>query len=268
MSRCKMCGEEITFRYISGRCTPIHLSGSCGDWSPYSVEAIRKAKKFVCRTCGKDYWLVHHNGGSVWVDELGPPWPKHICPAQGPVTSRRGIQPPQKPIMRFEALAPDAARLFSVRELERMWIAAHRAGDKARCEVIKVEQVRRRAKPKRPARLLQSQSAKETSGFKILGTGPTNGCDQLTKEATSLVIESNISNISSVNRPVVIPNLPPPLRSYTVGGLRPVAAVVVLHYRPERARSILTPLTERLEKSDGVLGYDNDSSQIGPYRRK
>jgi hypothetical protein len=24
-------------------------------------------------------WLVHHNGGKVWVDELGWPWPKHSC---------------------------------------------------------------------------------------------------------------------------------------------------------------------------------------------
>jgi hypothetical protein len=24
------------------------------------------------------YW-VRHNGGSVWIDELGPPWPKHPC---------------------------------------------------------------------------------------------------------------------------------------------------------------------------------------------
>ena len=215
MSQCKMCGEEITFRYISGRCTPIHLSGSCGDWSPYSVEEIRKAKKFVCRSCGKDCWLVHHNGGSVWVDELGPPWPKHICSAQGLMTTRRGTQQSQSPMMRFEAIAPDDARRLSVQELERMWITAHRAGDKAKCEVIKAEQVRRRVKPKRHNRLLKSLSLRETASLKKLRIDPANSCDQLTKQTTSLVLASIIS---SINPPVVIPNLPPPLRIYTAIG--------------------------------------------------
>ena len=32
-----------------------------------------------CLKCGADVYFVRHNGGSVWFDELGPPWPVHPC---------------------------------------------------------------------------------------------------------------------------------------------------------------------------------------------
>ena len=32
-----------------------------------------------CPVCGADVFFVRHNGGSVWIDELGPPWDKHGC---------------------------------------------------------------------------------------------------------------------------------------------------------------------------------------------
>ena len=32
-----------------------------------------------CPKCGQGAYYVQHNGGFVWVDELGPPWPKHPC---------------------------------------------------------------------------------------------------------------------------------------------------------------------------------------------
>lgn len=33
----------------------------------------------ACPVCGASVFFVRHNGGSVWFDELGPPWPKHGC---------------------------------------------------------------------------------------------------------------------------------------------------------------------------------------------
>lgn len=33
----------------------------------------------TCPRCGAPVFFVRHNGGSVWFDELGPPWPKHAC---------------------------------------------------------------------------------------------------------------------------------------------------------------------------------------------
>lgn len=33
----------------------------------------------TCPKCGAPVYFVRHNGGSVWFDSLGPPWPKHEC---------------------------------------------------------------------------------------------------------------------------------------------------------------------------------------------
>ncbi|TLM67384.1 MAG: hypothetical protein FDZ69_04630 [Deltaproteobacteria bacterium] len=32
-----------------------------------------------CPICGEDVFFIRHNGGSVWVDDLGWPWPRHGC---------------------------------------------------------------------------------------------------------------------------------------------------------------------------------------------
>lgn len=86
MSSCKHCGQEITFRYVDGRKVPIHLDGGwCAGhlatlWSdPRADGECRRAK---CPRCGGDVFFVRHNGGSVWLDELGWPWPKHGCFAE------------------------------------------------------------------------------------------------------------------------------------------------------------------------------------------
>jgi hypothetical protein len=72
MSQCWECDQEIVFRYINGVCTPIHESGQCGEYR-------KKAIRFKCRKCSKYVFYVEHNGGRVWFDELGWPWPKHGC---------------------------------------------------------------------------------------------------------------------------------------------------------------------------------------------
>ncbi len=33
----------------------------------------------TCPYCGASVFFVRHNGGSVWFDDLGSPWPKHAC---------------------------------------------------------------------------------------------------------------------------------------------------------------------------------------------
>jgi hypothetical protein len=72
MGLCWDCDEEITFRFIGGVCTPIHESGRCGEYRKTAIPV-------KCRKCGQAVYFVQHNGGSVWFDELGPPWPKHPC---------------------------------------------------------------------------------------------------------------------------------------------------------------------------------------------
>lgn len=97
MSTCRYCGDEIEFRYIDGRPTPIHLSGGwCqgGEGASYSPRASLATPAFqfedVCRPtpcpeCGILVFFVRHNGGSVWFDDLGWPWPKHSCFDNEPV---------------------------------------------------------------------------------------------------------------------------------------------------------------------------------------
>ena len=78
MNICRDCGQEIIFRYFDGVCVPMHLSGDCGRWS-LDEESVKKAIHTKCPICGQKVWLVRHNGGTVWLDGLGLPWPKHPC---------------------------------------------------------------------------------------------------------------------------------------------------------------------------------------------
>lgn len=86
---CKDCGGEIIFRYVDGVCTPIHLSGCCYEsspridakniyrtWSEPHGDFCRPSK---CPRCKEPIFFIKYNGGSVYVDELGWPWPKHPC---------------------------------------------------------------------------------------------------------------------------------------------------------------------------------------------
>ncbi|HUQ90599.1 MAG TPA: hypothetical protein VM120_02885 [Bryobacteraceae bacterium] len=72
MSTCRECGQKIIFRHIEGVCTPIHSDGECGDFG-------KNAVPLRCPECGQMAYFIKHNGGTVWVDLLGPPWPKHKC---------------------------------------------------------------------------------------------------------------------------------------------------------------------------------------------
>ena len=88
MSVCNKCGNHIEFRYVNGRCIPLHLDGSCidGGWSyafdysGYNVSQESACFSTHCPKCNDVVFFIRHNGGSVWIDPpLGPPWIKHTC---------------------------------------------------------------------------------------------------------------------------------------------------------------------------------------------
>src|ERR1700722_18504806 len=88
MPTCSRCGGEIEFRYIDGRCIPLHFSGGCGGSARsdgYDYAGYRRSKESSCfRTkcpeCKEEVYFIRHNGGCVWIDPpLGPPWYKHRC---------------------------------------------------------------------------------------------------------------------------------------------------------------------------------------------
>lgn len=87
---CYNCGGEIEFRYMGGRPVPIHVSGgwcsgySSGPSTP-AASPFRSAISYVnpnahCPVCGKIvFYYQSPNGGRVFFDALGWPWPKHPC---------------------------------------------------------------------------------------------------------------------------------------------------------------------------------------------
>jgi hypothetical protein len=82
MTTCTYCGGELIFRYVDGVCTPIHLSGGCyssSSRSSYSNDNEDFCRPTKCPRCGDIIYFVRHNGGSVYFDYLGWPWPKHAC---------------------------------------------------------------------------------------------------------------------------------------------------------------------------------------------
>lgn len=73
----------------SGRCGCGFGGYTWGGWgSTVTVSPVRSTWRYrdedfcrptSCPVCGADVFFVRHNGGSVWFDELGWPWPKHGC---------------------------------------------------------------------------------------------------------------------------------------------------------------------------------------------
>lgn len=91
MPTCSRCGETIEFRYIGGRCIPLHVQGggwACGGYSGSSASSYPEYSRsdesccFLthCPECREEVYFIRHNGGSVWIDPpLGWPWYKHHC---------------------------------------------------------------------------------------------------------------------------------------------------------------------------------------------
>jgi hypothetical protein len=95
MPTCDKCGADIEFRYVGGRCVPIHPDGGwqCGSLSGHSSDDIHTRRSSgprewathdfcrptSCPECGRNVFFIRHNDGSVWLDDLGWPWPKHAC---------------------------------------------------------------------------------------------------------------------------------------------------------------------------------------------
>lgn len=92
MPICSQCGGEIEIRHVRGKRVPIHVDGPCslrdGGWvvrpyEPYEPRATysyeNTCRPSRCPRCRKDVFFIQHNSGSVWVNELGWPWPKHEC---------------------------------------------------------------------------------------------------------------------------------------------------------------------------------------------
>lgn len=72
----------MIFRYIDGICRPLDIDS---EYTFKSEKCFSKlsdqnyCRPTKCPKCGLNVFFIRHNGGSVWMDSLGHPWPKHKC---------------------------------------------------------------------------------------------------------------------------------------------------------------------------------------------
>jgi hypothetical protein len=84
---CCFCGEPILFRVIHGVTTPIHTGPArCVGRRLYRRDQEGVPHNTQCPRCRKAVIFLRHNGGCVWLDALGWPWPKHPCFDNDPST--------------------------------------------------------------------------------------------------------------------------------------------------------------------------------------
>jgi hypothetical protein len=92
MDICSKCGEYVDFRHVNGVIVPIHSGGGCRGHYNTGKNSIRNTfqskytyNSFVnpnawCPVCGDEVFFYQSPyGGRIYFDELGPPWPKHLC---------------------------------------------------------------------------------------------------------------------------------------------------------------------------------------------
>ena len=132
---CWDCGEEIEFRYIDGRPTPIHIHGGWCSGRIYSDKKsslgvgtiqIRVLKSYIdpnaiCPVCGESVFFYQSpNGGRVFFDALGWPWPKHPCTdnssSQRGIIKSSGIKSGKLP---FKSRHGDSLVVYELRDLKK-----------------------------------------------------------------------------------------------------------------------------------------------------
>lgn len=139
MSTCDQCGEEVEFRYLAGRPTPIHINGGwCAGYKPKKPARakgwFRSAEAFtdpnaVCPVCGASVFYYQNSLGSrVFFNDLGWPWPKHPCTDHHASQSGK-IKRPKKKEKRRTVSPANTSTLYvlgKVRECEGVLVAKFR----------------------------------------------------------------------------------------------------------------------------------------------
>ena len=103
MATCYKCGEEIEFRYVDGRPTPIHLYGGWRSESdtlpkqknhkPFQSRESYTNPNARCPVCGQHvFYYQSPSGARVFFDDLGWPWPKHPC-TDNPASQSSSVRP-------------------------------------------------------------------------------------------------------------------------------------------------------------------------------
>lgn len=140
MPICSRCGNEIEFRWVKGRCIPLHFSGGCSgsarsevyDYAGYHRSRESSCFQTKCPKCRRAVYFIRHNGGSVWIDPpLGPPWYKHPCMDDAYVATKRRRSPVVSASILSKFEEYDGLIIGVVREAE--------ASALKRCSMIHIE---------------------------------------------------------------------------------------------------------------------------------
>lgn len=70
-----------------------------------------------CKQCGSEVFFLRHNGGSVWLDALGWPWPKHLHSTDDDLATTRARRMVEK--LRHAGTRAD---LGVILEAETSWV--------------------------------------------------------------------------------------------------------------------------------------------------
>lgn len=77
---CRKCGKPLDFVTLEGRVVPMRPGGQSGFTAPVTSNA-QPIQQTKCPKCSFAVYFIQHNGGCVWLDDLGWPWPEHPCMA-------------------------------------------------------------------------------------------------------------------------------------------------------------------------------------------
>ena len=73
------CGCGWGGEYHGGIASPVDTAARVERLQPNGPVGAELCWNAVCPVCQADVFFVRHNGGCVWIDDLGPPWPRHGC---------------------------------------------------------------------------------------------------------------------------------------------------------------------------------------------
>lgn len=73
------CGCGWGGEYHGGIASPVSAAARVEGLRPDGTSGAGLCWNAVCPVCQADVFFVRHNGGCVWLDDLGPPWPRHGC---------------------------------------------------------------------------------------------------------------------------------------------------------------------------------------------
>lgn len=90
MQTCFYCGEDIETRGDDQHVVSFHAQGNCTFRRARNLKELRNFYyRSRCPKCDREVYYLRHGGGSVWLNSINYPWPKHPCMGERTPSARR-----------------------------------------------------------------------------------------------------------------------------------------------------------------------------------